>query len=216
MRALIFELRPEVLEQEGLSAALAKQLEALEIRHKLKTEFAVGSEPDLPFGIKQALFRIVQEALHNVVKHAHADTVKLSLEQRNGEVHLNVSDNGVGFDTEQIFSGRLGLKSMRERAVSLGGSFDLISTPGASTAGQTGTRMQIVVPQGADTLKLSNTAILATPRPDAAEPNSSKSGTSKPDTSKPDTSKPDTSKPDTLAAGYEPELSSAERAEDTL
>lgn len=140
MRALIFELRPEVLEQEGLSAALAKQLEALEIRHGLKTEFVMGDEPDLPFGTKQALFRVVQEALHNVVKHAHATTASLRLEQTADSVLLEIKDNGVGFDTEQLFSGRLGLKSMRERAVSLGGTFELNSRPGA------GTLMRIVVP----------------------------------------------------------------------
>ena len=128
MRALIFELRPEVLEQEGLNAALSKQVEALEVRHNLVGEFSSNDEPTLSFSAKQALFRIVQEALHNIVKHAKAEHVWVSLEQTNDAVHLSIRDDGIGFDTEQSFTGRLGLKSMRERTAQLGGVFDLNST----------------------------------------------------------------------------------------
>lgn len=133
MRALIFELRPEVLEQEGLSAALRKQTEALEVRYKLRSEFEAASEPELPFASKQALYRISQEALHNVVKHARARQVSVRLEQTLEAVRLEIRDDGVGFDPEGDFPGHLGLRSMRERAASLGGVLRLASAPGQGT-----------------------------------------------------------------------------------
>jgi signal transduction histidine kinase len=77
MRALIFELRPESLEAEGLVAALEKQAAALQARHEIPVQATLGREPDLPLEAKEALYRIVQEALHNTVKHAHASRVNL-------------------------------------------------------------------------------------------------------------------------------------------
>lgn len=136
MRALIFELRPEVLEQEGLTAALRKQVEALEVRHHINAEFESDDalQPfTLPFATKQALYRIAQEALHNVVKHARAERVRVSLRRLDDAVELSIGDQGKGFDTTQDFPGHLGLKSMRERSLSLGGSFDLHSDPDSGT-----------------------------------------------------------------------------------
>ncbi len=130
MRALIFELRPEVLEREGLSAALRKQTEALEVRHKIESDFEASGEPDLPFAAKQALYRISQEALHNVVKHAKAQRVTVRLEQTPDQVRLSIQDDGVGFDPERDYPGHLGLRSMRERATSLGGRLLLVSRSG--------------------------------------------------------------------------------------
>src|SRR5260370_1434497 len=72
MRALIFELRPESLEIEGLVAALTKQVAVLRTRYKLNVEADLGEEPDLSMEMKHALYRIAQEALHNIVKHAPA------------------------------------------------------------------------------------------------------------------------------------------------
>jgi signal transduction histidine kinase len=142
MRALIFELRPEVLEKEGLAAALSKQVEALEVRHKLKADFEGEGEPDLPFAHKQTLYRITQEALHNIVKHAKATEVKVCLKEYADHVKLTIQDKGIGFDTTQEFNGRLGLKSMSERAASLGGSFTINSQLGQ------GTTLTIDIPRG--------------------------------------------------------------------
>jgi signal transduction histidine kinase len=133
MRALIFELRPEVLEKEGLAAALRKQVEALEVRHKIKADFSCSHEPGLPFASKQTLYRVAQEATHNIVKHAKATYVNMSLQQQGDCTRLVISDNGVGFDTSKEFVGHLGLKSMRERALSLGGSFEVVSAPNEGT-----------------------------------------------------------------------------------
>ena len=74
MRALIFELRPESLEMEGLVVALTKQVEALRVRHGIEVELSLCDEPDVPLAVKEALYRIAQEALHNAVKHARAAT----------------------------------------------------------------------------------------------------------------------------------------------
>ena len=134
MRALIFELRPESLEQEGLVSALTKQGKALEARHELRVHLDLCEEPDLPLPVKQELYRIAQEAMHNTVKHARARNVDLRLSQTSEAVLLHVRDDGVGFDPRGAFPGHLGLHSMRERVSNLGGTLQIESAPGAGTA----------------------------------------------------------------------------------
>ena len=91
-------------------------------------------EPAISLEAKQALYRIAQEALQNVVRHAHATEVTLSLSQKdNEELTLDIRDNGVGFDPSASFPGRLGLNSMRERVMRLGGAFTLESVPEQGT-----------------------------------------------------------------------------------
>jgi signal transduction histidine kinase len=139
MRALIFELRPESLETEGLIAALEKQTAALRSRHEIPVRATIlCEEPDLPLETKEALYRIAQEALHNTVKHAHASKAELKLECDSEGIALEVSDDGVGFDPEGTFSGHLGLKSMRERATRLGGKLRVESAPGEGTTVRVG------------------------------------------------------------------------------
>jgi PAS domain S-box-containing protein len=133
MRALIFELRPESLETEGLVAALEQQAAALEARHEIPIRAALGEEPDLPLETKEALYRIAQEALHNTVKHARASRAGMKLECDARGTALEFSDDGAGFDPEGDFSGHLGLKSMRERAARLGGTLRVESAPGEGT-----------------------------------------------------------------------------------
>ncbi|MCL4861028.1 MAG: PAS domain S-box protein [Caldilineaceae bacterium] len=130
MRALIFELRPESLAQEGLVAALTKQADSLRARHQIEVQTGFGPEPDVALDIKEALYRIAQEATHNIVKHAHASRVDVRLSEEDGALVLEVQDNGRGFDTGADFPGHLGLKSMRERAIRLGGSLTIDSAPG--------------------------------------------------------------------------------------
>jgi signal transduction histidine kinase len=133
MRALIFELRPESLEVEGLVAALTKQAAALRARHGVEIRESLASEPAISLGAKEALYRVAQEALHNVVKHARATRVDLLLETSPTEVRLEVRDDGLGFDPAGSFPGHLGLHTMRDRAVRLGGSVDVESAPGQGT-----------------------------------------------------------------------------------
>ena len=133
MRALIFELRPESLEREGLVAALEKQAAALRARHEIKVETDLCNEPDAPLEIKEALYRIAQEALHNIVKHAHASSVRIRMRCSPENVTLDVSDDGIGFEPEGDFPGHLGLHSMRERTERLGGTLAVESAPGKGT-----------------------------------------------------------------------------------
>jgi PAS domain S-box-containing protein len=133
MRALIFELRPESLETEGLAAALEKQAAALRARHEIEVSTSLCDEPEAPLESKEALYRIAQEAMHNTVKHARANKVELEMACDSGSLSLEVSDDGVGFDTGGEFPGHLGLRSMRERAMRLGGTFRVESAAGGGT-----------------------------------------------------------------------------------
>jgi signal transduction histidine kinase/HAMP domain-containing protein len=139
MRALIFELRPESLQTEGLVAALRKQTAALQARHQIPVAVEFGPEPELPIGQKEMLYRVAQEAMHNIVKHARATSAEVRLIGENGKVLLEVCDNGQGFDMTQEFPGHLGLKSMRERVERAGGMLTIASDVGG------GTRIQVKV-----------------------------------------------------------------------
>jgi signal transduction histidine kinase len=146
MRALIFELRPESLEKEGLVGALKKQLDALESRHELETHAELAPEPDLPLATKQVLYRIAQEALHNVVKHARAKRVQLRFMADAESIVLSVHDDGLGFDPAHSFPGQLGLSSMRERTAALGGVFTVLSGPDRGT--EVLVQIPVVPPEG--------------------------------------------------------------------
>src|SRR6266536_418923 len=133
MRALIFELRPGALATEGAIAALTKQVAVLRSRYKLTVDAQLGEEPALSLERKQALYRIAQEALHNIVKHARASTVLLRLNRQDGKLILEVCDDGKGFDPTGPFPGHLGLHSIQERAAWLGGTCSIESAPAQGT-----------------------------------------------------------------------------------
>jgi PAS domain S-box-containing protein len=133
MRSLIFELRPELLEREGLMVALEQQVAALRARHDLTFEFARGEEPSASPAAKEALYRIAQESLRNAVRHSGAGRVTLALAAEAGTLLLEVSDDGHGFEASAPHPGRLGLRSMRERAAAAGGHVEVVSAPGGGT-----------------------------------------------------------------------------------
>jgi PAS domain S-box-containing protein len=133
MRALIFELRPESLETEGLIAALEKQAAALKARHEIEVDAVLCDEPEASLEVKEVVYRIAQEALHNTVRHARAANVQIKVECDSEWITLEVSDDGIGFDTQGDFPGHLGLRSMRERALHLGGTLEVDSTSGKGT-----------------------------------------------------------------------------------
>ena len=91
------------------------------------------AEPDVTLPVKEALYRVSQEALNNIVKHAGATEVGVMLQEENGHLTFTITDNGLGFDTAAQFPGHLGLKSMRERVERIGGRFQLESEPGQGT-----------------------------------------------------------------------------------
>ncbi|MDR7418330.1 MAG: histidine kinase [Armatimonadota bacterium] len=141
MRALIFELRPETLEAEGLIAALTKQIESARARHGLDVQAEWhGGEPQVTYETKEAVYRIAREALNNVIRHARARRATLRLESRGRQIVMDISDDGIGFSSEDSFPGHLGLRSMRERAEQVGGTLDVESAPSA------GTRVRVSIP----------------------------------------------------------------------
>lgn len=138
IRLLIFELRPPILEEQGLVAALQARLESVEGRSGLKTVLEVDHKPQerLPLDAEMGLYRIAQEALNNVLKHAQAQEVQVCLQALPAEqkVVLEIADDGQGFDTTNgVGTGRLGLNTMRERATLLGGDLIVTSQSGLGT-----------------------------------------------------------------------------------
>jgi len=134
MRLLIYELRPPILEEEGLAAAVVSRLETVEqragIQTKLNIEEVEGLDPDQ----EQQIYSIVIEALNNILKHARAEQVEVSLHQEGSRIQLLIEDDGTGFEmTTAREHGGLGLTSMEERAESLGANFDVESKPGQGT-----------------------------------------------------------------------------------
>lgn len=133
MRALVFELRPESLEQEGLVAALTRQADAVRARSGATVRFDLCAEPNVSLDIKEALYRIAQEAMQNVVKHAHAHSMSIHLCVTASSVNLEVKDDGTGFNADGRYPGHLGLRTMHERATRLGGSLEIVSSKGDGT-----------------------------------------------------------------------------------
>jgi signal transduction histidine kinase len=147
MRLLIFELRPLALEKSGLAAALQARLEAVEGRTGIQVDLnVVGAEyaDGLPYGVQEELYHISQEALNNVLKHAHARHVHVSLSVSESATCLEISDDGVSFEPARAEqAGGLGLAGMKERAQKIGGTVDFACVPGQ------GTKIIITVPVSA-------------------------------------------------------------------
>lgn len=130
-RMLIFDLRPQILDQDGLPDALRARLDAVEGRSGIQVFSQLEDIGRLPPQVENHLYRIALEALNNSLKHAHASQVSVSLTSEEGLLILQVEDNGVGFDPiHQENKGRLGLAGMRERAEQIGGTLYIQSQPG--------------------------------------------------------------------------------------
>ena len=135
MRALIFELRPGSLEEQGLVGALRTHAAGLSGRIGLPivVDGDLGDRRPSP-EIEDALYRIAQEALHNIVKHAGARQARVEIVRHVDGVRVRVEDDGHGFDPRSVPGGHLGLAGMRARAERLGGQFAVTSAPGRGTA----------------------------------------------------------------------------------
>ena len=139
-RLLIFELRPPILEEEGLASALRARLESVESRSGLKTQINLAEVGRLPSGIESGLYGISNEVLNNILKHAHASEIKVSLGKMAGKIVLEISDNGIGFDLDSAEQhGGLGLKGMQERAEQINADMQISS-------GENGTQVTVEVP----------------------------------------------------------------------
>lgn len=141
---LMADLRPPLLDEYGLNAALGLYVQGFAQRNGLKV--AVDDPWEIGASLRRevaiALFRIAQEALANVAKHARARQVRVLLDRSGEDIVLDISDDGCGFDPRERLaqSTRWGMTSVQERAAAVGGSVDIQSTPGG------GTTVRVTVP----------------------------------------------------------------------
>jgi signal transduction histidine kinase len=133
MRLLLFDLRPAPLQEHGLAAALRARLQAVEARAGIVANFVGDGDVRLRPGLEQELYRVAQEALNNILKHAHATRVDVRLSVTPGAAELEIVDDGVGFDPSLQGVGGFGVPGMRERVERLGGTLHIESSPGAGT-----------------------------------------------------------------------------------
>jgi signal transduction histidine kinase len=141
MRHLLFDLRPPILDEEGIGPALRYFLDNSEIDAEWSVDDDLDTEPSTQTRV--ILYRIAQEALTNARKHARADEIRVKLEERDGGVWMKISDDGVGYTPEGAVvaePGHLGIAAMRERAEMAGGWCTLQSLPG------TGTTLEVWLP----------------------------------------------------------------------
>jgi signal transduction histidine kinase len=135
VRSLAVELRPSALDDFGLVPALERLAATFEERSGIRTVLEASlADERLPADVETVLYRLVQEALTNVVKHAGASSVSIVLTRRDGGVSALVEDDGRGFAPDDIRSDALGLVGMSERLALLGGTLTVESTSGAGTA----------------------------------------------------------------------------------
>lgn len=135
VRQIAMRIRPSVLDQLGLAPALQQECEQFENRNEIRTRFlAPESMPILSDEAQTGLFRLSQEFLTNILRHAQASNVTVQLDHSPTHVYLEVQDDGEGFDPEEAQRrGHLGLLGARERAENLGGNVELITEPGKGT-----------------------------------------------------------------------------------
>jgi signal transduction histidine kinase len=146
MRALIFELRPGALAEEGLVSALTRQAAALSAREQIPITVTAATAPTgLDPDVEEHLYRATLEALNNAVKHAGASRLDVEVQvvraapdkpdkpDRHDIVCITVVDDGRGFDARASWPGHLGLRTMAERAEAVGAHLEIASEPGAGT-----------------------------------------------------------------------------------
>lgn len=149
MRALIQQLHPRSIADEGLAAALRRLSSQQSANNSLIVDLNIRGERHLPSKVEAELFHIAQEALINIVKHAHTDHAVITLNTEDpGQICMQIDDDGVGFDPNAARSapGHLGLISMDERIRALGGRLEIASKPGKGTS----VRIELKLMQEAD------------------------------------------------------------------
>jgi len=145
MRLLVYQLRTVALEKQGIVGALRQRLDAVERRAGVEAELVVEGAITLSQTLEQEMFRVLQEALNNALKHSSATKVCVLLSADANAVVGSVEDNGVGFDTDlDNESGGMGIRNMRDRIAALGGTMRLISSVGS------GTTVRVSIPNAPD------------------------------------------------------------------
>jgi signal transduction histidine kinase len=134
MRVLLREIRPHAVAETDLGTLVDQLSEGLSARHRLQANVHTTVRGSLPPDVHLAFYRVAQEAIHNVGKHADASRLTIDLTGEDGEVMLAVTDDGVGFDTVDETQGSMGLRIMQERADAIGAGLAVNSSPGAGTS----------------------------------------------------------------------------------
>ncbi|MFD2443115.1 sensor histidine kinase [Bacillus sp. CGMCC 1.16607] len=127
MRALLLHLRPVQLTEDSLCEGIIKLIKELKEKTKLEFQASIDEIEDLSTAAEEHLFRIIQEALSNILLHSEASKVKITLAEREHDIYLYISDNGRGFDPSKDRFASYGLKTMRERCEEIGGVFNIRS-----------------------------------------------------------------------------------------
>ncbi|WEG13028.1 sensor histidine kinase [Pullulanibacillus sp. KACC 23026] len=140
MRALLLHLRPAHLEGKPLKQGIEELLKEFAAKQMISIKWEVEDVRGLPKGVEDHLFRIVQEGLSNILRHAKASSVQLRLNRVNQQLYLKIIDDGVGFRPENRKASSYGLSSIEERVTEIGGVFEIVSLPGK------GTQIEVKVP----------------------------------------------------------------------
>jgi PAS domain S-box-containing protein len=132
MRTLLLELRPAALLNSSLGDLVHQLVQAIHGRREIEISLDVTDQQSLPPDVHLALYRIIQEGLNNIIKHAQAATITIYFLSKEGHVEIRISDDGVGFEVQDRAAG-LGLGMMRERAETIGANLDVSSQVGKGT-----------------------------------------------------------------------------------
>lgn len=133
MRILLLELRPESMANISLKQLFQQYLEPMQSRREFKLDMYIDDVEALPGDVQIAFYRIAQEALNNIEKHARATRVSIAVKEYEDRIELRIHDDGVGFRVEDIAATSLGLGIMRERAIKIGATLSIESKPSFGT-----------------------------------------------------------------------------------
>ena len=135
MRSLIQQMRAKPLEEEGLASAVRRHCEERQKNDGLRVELNIEGEQRLPLAYEEGLFRIIQEGLNNIIKHARTDRAVVNLNLAMPPYSVTIEDQGAGFNFQGLdaTNGHVGLSSISERARAIGGTFSIESAPGKGT-----------------------------------------------------------------------------------
>jgi signal transduction histidine kinase len=147
VREISHRLHPSILDDLGLTAALNHLCEDFSAREGIKVLFTQEAVPEaIPAEVAACLYRVAQEAMHNILKHAQTGYVQMKLSGDSRGIHLSIQDTGVGFDSESLRRPGLGIVSMKERVLLVHGEFSIHSQPGQ------GTEVRVFVPMPKESL----------------------------------------------------------------
>lgn len=135
VRVMAWQLRPSMLDDLGLTSALQRYIDDYQQRYAIKVDFVFnGMDERLPVEMETSIYRIIQESLTNIARHAKASTASVMIDRRRSNVRLIVEDNGVGLDLQAVSGKSLGLQGIRERAALFNGRLTIESQPGQGTS----------------------------------------------------------------------------------